>query len=247
MTELESDIRTRYDIEGFTARHPQAQIFRWVNDAWRDLRDRLTSDGSDVFLSMMGEICTATGPSTVGTGTFPGTILAGAGGFFTYTSIVKAVYMKAGSSWVPLRQISFEEALDWSDLSANSQPQAWCLAGVDFAYDSSGSPAETDQGMRIMVVPPNEVAREFRIHGLANVAADLGATARFMTDLGFHEYLIRYAGVLLSSRDDDVQLWQARKAELQECYQDILRRSKNRTPGRVSRVDTRTRGRRYAR
>jgi len=245
MTELEADIRTRYDIEGFTARHPQAQIFRWINDAYRELRERITSDGSDIFMAMVGETCTATGPTTVGTGTFPGTILSGAGAFFTYTSIVKAVYAKFGSSWVRLREVSFDDALNWSDLSANSTPQAWCLAGVDFTADTAA--VESDQGVRIMVMPPNEVAREFRVHGLQNVAADLTGTARFMTDLGFHEYLIRQCGVLLANRDDDVALWQARKAELQECYQDILRRCKNRTPGRSARVDTRTGGRRYVR
>ena len=238
LTELESDVRTRYDIEGFTARHPSTQIIRWLNDAWRELRERITVDGSELFLSVTGETCTAIGPSTVGTGTFPGTILSGAGSFLISSSIIRSVMMKNGSSWVKLREASFDDALNWSDLSANSLPQAWCLAGVDFGH-SSGS--ESAQVMRIMVMPPNNAARDFRVCGLSIMGGDLVAGDRIMTDFGMNEYLIKSCGVRLATRDDDVNLWQARKAELQECYSDILRRSKSRTPGRASRVDTRGR------
>jgi len=242
MTELEADIRTRYDIETFTARHPQAQIFRWVNDAYRDLRDRLTADGSLLFLQVVEDTCTETGVSAIGV---PGTVLDATLGSFEIWEYVKEVHAKIGSAWVPLEEISIMDALTRTDLSSNGVPRYWFLAGVNRTSEATGG-ANASQAMRIAVSPPNDAARSFRIVGVQYVV-DLVATDKLFTDLGLQEYLIRWNGVLLANRDDDVQLWQARKAELQECYQDILRRSKNRTPGRSVRSDTRTRGTRYVR
>jgi hypothetical protein len=231
MTELEADVRFRYDLETFTARHPQANVFRLLNDAMRDFRDRLTVDGSSLFLTSMIILSSAVGPSAY----FPGTLIPFGSTKFTF---VRDVHLLEGTSWLPLREISYDDALNWTDLSSNSQPRAWCLAGVDV---ESAASTTTGQSMQIMVVPPNNTTRSYRVVGLATVA-DLGANDRVMTDLGMHEYAIRWVGLQLATRDDDVALWQARSAELQQCYQDSLKRAKNRTPGHSRRTDTRTRG-----
>lgn len=242
MTELESEIRTRYDIEGFTARHPQSEIFRWINDAFRDFKGRVTADGANTFLTVYESTCTATGPNVSG---IPGTVLADSLGLFSVFVAVQEVHAKIGSSWVPLKQIEMLDALTDTDLSFNCPPNSWFLAGVNRIYEST-PPTETGQGMRIAVSPPNDVQRLFRVLGVVQTP-DMVATDRIFTDLGIHEYAICWCGVQLANRDDDVNLWQGRMATLQACYADLLRRLKNATRGRASRVDTRTRGRLWPR
>ena len=238
MTELESDIRTRYDIEGFTARHPQAQIFRWVNDAYRELRTRLTVDGSLLFVTLLEVAQTVTG-RTAG---YPGTLLTTTVGGFSSFQIVHEVHCLFGSSWVPLAERNLMDALTDTDNSSTGSPQGWCLVGLTGESGAAQLGAiALGQETRILIIPTLDSARTFRVIGLKSWEDVTDGTDHLYTDFGLWEYAIRYNGVLLANRDDDVQLWQARKAELQECYQDILRRSKNRTPGRAVRVNTRTR------
>src|SRR5512137_181258 len=121
LAELESDIRFRYDIEGFTTRHPQTNIIRLLNDAYRALRDRLTSDGSLLFVSSTEGVETVTG-RTAGC---PGTLLSVT--VFPSFIVVFEVHCLIGSSWVPLAHRHLMDALTDTDNSTTGTPRGWTL------------------------------------------------------------------------------------------------------------------------
>jgi hypothetical protein len=237
MAELEGDIRSRYDLETFTARHTQASIFRLINDAYRDVRDRLSSDGVTSLNSFATDTALLTGP----TGTLPGTAVVSTAAYLEKFARVDEVHVKDGTSWRPLREISIQDALSYTDLTSNGTPQFWFNAGASIEFAGGVAPSFTEQHVQIVVVPPLDASRMFRVVGL-KAWIDLTATTdRVMTDFGLHEYAIRWAGVQLATRDDDVNLWQARKAELGECYSDLLHRMLNRTNQSAVRANVRRR------
>jgi hypothetical protein len=234
LAEIESDIRFKYDIEGFTSRHPQTNLFRLINDAYRDLRDRLTSDGSLLFVSSTEATQTVTGRTTG----YPGTILTAA--TFGSFEIVHEVHCKVGSSWIPLRHSHLMDALTDTDDSTVGVPQAWALVGLD---GETGGVTVTGQGQRILITPPLDAARSFRILGL-KAWVDLDTVAdRLFSDMGLLEYVVAHVGVVLAQRDDDVALYQARLLERDTVYKDLSKRAKRRDPAPARRVDVRRRHR----
>ena len=230
---IEADIRYRYDVEGFTARHPQANLFTLINDAYRTLRERLTSEGSSVFLSIQEATVTGIGR----TSGYPGTLLQ-AHAFESFT-LVNGVNVQEGSSWRPLNHISLSDALNRDDGSTTGIPDSWCLAGVSCEGTTGASPLT--QGVRIVVCPSLDTYRNFQVFGLELWTDLTGATDRFATDIGFHEYIMAAVGVDLATRDDDAKLYGARIQERERVYQDIKKRSKNRDPAPTRRVDVRRR------
>jgi hypothetical protein len=229
LTQLEADIRYRYDLESFTARHPQANVFALINAAYRTLRDRLTSEGSTLFATFT-EFAQSTTGRSVG---FPGTLLAPSipRGFQT----VLDVHVRLGNSWVPLRHAALADALTDTDDSVTGEPRAWCLAGLD--TESGGSIA---QGIQILITPPLDAARAFRVHGVLQWP-DITATESMFTDFGMAEYVVAAVGVVLCDRDDDVALYQARYAERETVYRDVKKRSCRRDPTPTRRVNVRGR------
>lgn len=234
LAELESDIRYRYDIEGFTARHPQAQIFRLINDAYRALRDRLTSDGATLFLVSLEGTQTTVGKSA----NYPGTVLANSIFGNNNLSVITEVHCKVGGYWRPLAHHSFADALTDSDAATTGVPQAWALAGVSL---ESASGTSTGQALNILITPALDQVREFRVVGTLSWSDLTSATDRMMTDLGLHEYIIASVGVDLIIRDDNAALWDRRFAERERVYADVRKRTKHRDPGPKRRIDVRWR------
>jgi hypothetical protein len=237
MAELEADIRYRYDLEGFTARHPQANIFRLINDAYRDLRDRLTSDGSLLFVTTAQAAESSTGVTTG----YPGTLLANpALGEFT---TVLEVHCQIGTSWVPLRHRHLMDALTDTDDSATGTPQCWSLVGL--STETGGvTGLLTGSEMRILITPPIDTAgRYFRVVGVRRWDDLTLANDRLMTDFGLGEYVVAKVGLVVGGRDDDVNIYAARRLEVETIYQDLKKRSKRRDPSPARRVDVRSRGR----
>lgn len=230
LAEVETEIRFRFDLEGFTSRHPQTNVFRLINDVYRDLRDRLTSEGSTLFISSTE----ATQSTTGRTSGYPGTLLTAA--TFPSFSIVHEVHCLIGSSWVPLAHRSLADALTETDNSSTGVPMAWCLAGVNAESGSS-----TGQQLQLLITPALDVARTFRVLGLKSWTYLTQTTDRIYTDLGLDGYIMAAVGVILVARDDDVELYQARVAERELAYQEIKKRSKRRDPAPMRRVDVRSR------
>lgn len=230
LAELESDIRYRYDIESMTDRHPQANIFRLINDAMRSLRDRLTSSGSTLFLTTTEASQTTTGA----TSGYPGTLLSSTFGSWAF---VREVHVKIGTTYASLMHREFTDALTRFDGVSTGVPESWSMAGIS----NVGSPL-TGQTANILITPALDVARIFRIIGVASWLDLSTGTDRIATDLGFHEYIVAAVGCDLALRDDDAKLHPVRFAERERIYADIKSRSLRREPTGVQRVDVRRRG-----
>lgn len=239
LAELEADIRYRYDVEGFTARHPQAQIFRLINDAYRSVRDRLTSDGSMLFVvpfeAEQTEIGRTSGLAGLG---YPGTLLN-----LTRVAVqtVYDVHCKVGTNWRKLEHVSFADSLTEFDGEQIGEPRCWCVAGITQETGSSKS----DQAINVMVLPCLDTPRYFRILGVPLWTDTTTSTDRLMTDFGLHEYVMAAVGLDLVMRDDDVQLWDKRFAERERVYADLRKRTAHRDPSPMRRVDVRGRRSRW--
>lgn len=234
LVDLDADIRYRYDLLGFESRHPQANVYALINDAYRTLRDRLTSDGSLVFISSTEGSQTTTGR----TSGYPGTLLSSQ--IFGTFTIVHEVHVQVGVSWVPLAHRSLADALTHTDNSTTGCPNAWALAGV-----SAESGAYDRQGLQVLIIPSLDQVRTFRVLGLKSWTDLTSHTDRILTDMGFHEFIMAYVGLAIANRDDDVQLYEKRFIEVERVYQDLKLRAKRRDPAPTRRIDVRSRRRVY--
>lgn len=232
LAELEADLRFKYDLEGFTARHPQTNVFHLLNDAYRDIRDRLTSDGVHVFVTSTEATQSTTG-RTVG---YPGTLLTVAT-FAGFQTVLDVHYLR-GNSWIPLRHAALMDALTYSDNSVGGDPLSWSLAGVD-AETGAGS----GQSLQVLISPPLTAARTFRIVGVKSWTYLSTSTDRIYVDLGIDKYLLAAVGLVIATRDDDVALYGARAQEVEAAYSDVKKRSSRRAPVATRRIDVRRRRR----
>ncbi len=236
LAELEADIRYRYDIEGFTSRHPQVNIIRLINDAYRTLRDRLTSDGSMLFVTST-EATQSTIGRTIG---YPGTILSTTIQSFPSFTIVHEVHCLVGSSWVPLAHRHLMDALTDTDNSTTGVPQGWTLVGLsgESGPDQMGALA-TKQEQRILILPSLDTARTFRVLGVKSWEDITASTDHLYTDMGLWDYVMAEIGLVIAMRDDDVQLYKDRLLEKDQVYKDIKHRALMRAPAAARRVDVR--------
>lgn len=232
IAEIGTAVRYRYDIEGFTARHPTANLEALIAVAYRDVRDRMTCEGSRLFLSPQEASQTATGV----TSGYPGTVLSA----FTDVTHVDSVQVKEGSSWYPLVQRFLDDSAVSDDLSCTDIPRYWSTAGVTFETDATGT--ATGGGLRIVVWPALDKARTFRVVGVRTWADSVANTVRIITDFGIDQYLEAAVGLEIAMRDDDVQLYQARAQEKELRYRELLKRSRSRESGPVQRINVRARG-----
>lgn len=231
LADLDTDIRFLFDLVGFENRHSQAAIFRRINTNYRIIRDKLTSAGSPLFL-VTSEVVQSMGGRTTG---YSGTLLSDA--VMLTFSYVKAVMVKDGSSWLPLREAAREE-FDYADGGERKgRPEAFCVQGVSVEAGVS----EDTQHLGIVVWPSLDQARSFRVTGLREWVDLMTSTDAIVDNIGICDYLIAAVGVELTSRDDDEKLYLARMADRDRLEKEILRQATNRSPGNVRRVNVRRR------
>jgi len=227
--DIETEIRSLYDCEGFEARHPQAAILRRINSAYVGLRERATREGSPYFLTPFGGTATEQ-PSQVAT--LPGDVLTCNAGI----TLVSSVAVQVGSRWLPLRAASLEEAYAQPS-GATGIPSAWAQLGVN----SEGPATATEQHANILVWPRLDAARVFRGFGLAAWNYLTSASAVIWDEIGARDYVIAAVGVDLAIRDDDVALYERRTVERERAWAEVSARLRARIPNNVQRVNMRGR------
>jgi hypothetical protein len=244
LAQLEASIRFRYDLVG-NARHPQADIFRLIYDAYRSLREKLTSDNVPVFLT------TEEWPISAGfTAGHPGTILSHLanppiqnGDDLLYFTTIAEVHVRLNGVWVPLQRIERNDALNYTNGVTVGPPRYWCAVGVsEEVFDTSDN---SSQGIRVLIVPGLDRATTFRVIGLRAIIENATPTTSFFLDFGAYEYIEIFVGRVIAQRDDDVEAKAARDNDLVVTYKDLLKRMLSHSPSPVRRADTagRLRGR----
>lgn len=69
--ELAADVRYLADIEGATARHPDANLYRLINESWQSLRELCTANGHRLYLTSTTGTLTAGATSGASFGSLP--------------------------------------------------------------------------------------------------------------------------------------------------------------------------------
>lgn len=232
LTELEADIRYQFDLEGFTARHPQAQVFRLVNESVRQMRKLVTEMGSSQYL--------ATVAGTVGPGAtsgYHGSIVAVAGG--ASIEMVRDVQAQGNNGeWYRLPELTIaNETVDGESDAQTGIPEAWILRGWD--VETSGSASA--QSRQVMVIPPSNSTYNLRLVVL-KTWTDAISTDRIMADSMNLEWVKWHVGVKLAERDEDAAALQRRGAALVKIEEDMRTRcAKEGSPVR-SRIAFKRRG-----
>jgi hypothetical protein len=228
LADIEADIRFRFDVETFTVRHPQATIFRLINDAYRSFRDRLTSGGSNQFLSSVE----ATQSTTGRTSGYPGTLITAA--TLLVFSVIREVHWLLGTSWRKLEYVDLADALTNTDDSRTGMPMSWTTLGVTAETSSS----VTVQGQNIVIIPPLDAARTFRVIGLAAWTDLSTSTDRLLIDAGILEYLVAYVGCILCDRDKEPEVFANRMQQREVAFAGLRSTLNRRTPA-AQRVNAR--------
>lgn len=217
LAQLEQNIRFRWDIKGFEARHPQADIFRLINDAYAALRERLTSDGIDIYCTSIEASAAVTGATTG----YSGTILPLSR--FGYFTMVLDVHAFVNNAWQKLPQKNMGDASNWQ--VGNAWPYAWAECGnVDELGPHEG------QSLRILITPALVSNVAFRVVGLRPWQPLSGVAD--VINLGYNEeeFIITSVGAVIATRDEDAASQaNARLALREAAYAEIARTLKSRT------------------
>jgi len=234
LAQLQDNLLYRYDLTGFTARHPQVSVFRLINDAYREYRERLTSDGVDVFVSSVELTDNTIGKSAAQ----HGTQLSGLDGFnFT---VVREVVVKWGGIWMPLVEVAPAELVRLNPMCASGIPQYWSAV---HRSEEIGSIADELQWVRIVVTPCTTAPTMFRVTGLRNWSEMTASNDAIYVDFGAEDYIQVHVGLAMAERDEDVNLTPMRREAVESTYRKWLKILSARNPNAVQRTSARRRSR----
>lgn len=233
LTELEADIRYQFDLEGFTPRHPQAQVFRLINESYRSMRKIVTEMGSSQYL--------VTVAGTVGPGStsgYHGAIVAITGGA-SIDSVREVQAQGSSGEWCRLPELAIaNETIDGERDTQTGAPEAWILRGWDA---ESVTVTPTSQSRQVLVIPPPNAVYNLRLVVL-KVWADAIATDLILADSTNLEWVKWKVGVKIAERDDDAPALQRRREELSKLEAEMATRcSREGSPVR-SRIAAKRRG-----
>lgn len=197
LAQLVSDVTLRCDVDGYTARHPTANVRRLVIESYQRLRDWMTSNGSQRFVVGPIQLNGSTGIEQLGYAVkIPLSNVAGSQSY-ERLSLVEA---QIDGRWRELRPVSVPELRDYyQSYSTSSLPEAW-------AYQGNSAEATTAGAYCIIIAPafdPSTLA--IRVYGVTDTTlADSDSTSLTLDAPGF-EWIIWDAVIKISARDNDSQ------------------------------------------
>lgn len=205
LAQLVSDVALRCDVDGYTARHPTANIRRLVIESYQRLRDWMTSNGSQRFV--VGPItldATGAGIEQLGYAvkiplvrTVP---VQPSGIEVHYYERLSLVEAQIDGRWRELRPVSTPELRDYyQSYSTSSLPEAWAYEGASAEATSSGAYC-------VIIAPAfDPTTLPVRIYGVTDTTlADSDSTSLTLDAPGF-EWIIWDSVIKISARDNDSQ------------------------------------------
>ena len=232
LSDIDLAMRYEYYLLGMDARHPPAQTYRLLRDTYRELRERLTTEGVTIFLSSVEVATTGSGKSPG----VPGTVVSYLDFGITTTqpfTVVTRVDILDGT-WRELEHISYDAALNYTDGISVSTTRAWC----EYACGEVASGDDLSQGPRILLIPPASSGVKLRITGLSTMSDIVAATPLYL-EFGVDQYMMARAAASIAECDGEIDTAQFRLQKAEVIYQSLRKRLKNRTPSPVQRTHTR--------
>ena len=212
LTVLIADVREAADIEGLTDRHPDAQLIKWINLAWRRLRSKLAMAGMPGLTTPTTIAALGTTPPVATEQYLEVNWPDGAVGVFGVDVLI-------GQQWIPLHPMSFAQRRDFQDRgSTGDAPTHWIPLTL---------PAEnttTITAGKIGLFPLATGGVNYRIWYLP-VWVDITTTANvfYGHDLWF-EWLIQTVVRRVAQKDDDAQNTLAEAVQVQaEVWREITK------------------------
>lgn len=211
LTRLIADVRFLADVEGQTARHPDADITKRINSAIRALRALCTTNGLPYFL-------TSTSPATLASTQVSGEAFSEVP--FPATAVqIHGVDIESASGigdWYPLEPISWVQRRNYGGVlpSSYSAPQAFAVRALPQGDGTTGTTAG------VIALFPAANSGRFKIWFLADFS-DLDApTDVFLGLPDWHDWVVWTVVEDLAARDDDQRetaALAARKKQLAEA------------------------------
>jgi len=212
LTVLIADVREAADIEGLTDRHPDAQLIKWINLAWRRLRTKLAMAGMPGLTTPTTIAALGTTPPVATEQYLEVNWPDGAVGVFGVDVLI-------GQQWIPLHPMGFAQRRDFQDRgSTGDAPTHWIPLTL---------PAEnttTITAGKIGLFPLATGGVNYRIWYLP-VWVDITTTANvfYGHDLWF-EWLIQTVVRRVAQKDDDAQNTLAEAVQVQaEVWREITK------------------------
>jgi len=226
LDELRDDLRKQFDLESMTARHPNANLTRALNQSIQEFREIVSDAGHPYFLVQ------STGTLALGaTSPYPF-------GALTVSSLSPGFLrpygfdVKVGNVWTSLEPVNFEERNDWQgdwlSGSTTGQPRAF------FLFNAS----------QLAYAPASNAAYPYILYYLP-VHTDLSADGDTFDGIaGWEEWVVFNAGNKLLLRDYQSEQIVVFAAERDRLMQTILSRVNHRQrAGATKRTDVRGRRR----
>jgi len=190
VTRLTADVRFLGDIEGQTARHPDADILRRLNAQIRALRGMVTARGGPYFL-------TATTAATL-----EGTAVADEGySEVPYPATAVQIHgvdvdlTASGAGWRPLRPISWAQRRN-AQYPGPGYPEWFAVRTIPIA-----SGASTVAGA--IAIFPSAASGQYKIWYLPDFVDLSAGTDVFLGLPDWHEWVVWSVVQDISARDDD--------------------------------------------
>jgi hypothetical protein len=210
ITQLIADVRTRTSTGGAVARHPDAEITRFLVESLQTLRAILTDAGSSRFVGtvsvdvdyVVSDIPGALGLQLVDS--------ASAGANARQIESIQSVHVPYNGRMCELRRVSLPELVAIaSRLTGASHPEVWADGGVETLEQPSVSgffPA-----VRVVYMAPwsggynaNPLGSAPLVLGTYGMESVSGTTDVCLEQYGF-EWVIADAGLKVATRDNDAQ------------------------------------------
>lgn len=235
LAELAADVRYLADIEGATARHPDANIYRLINESWQSLRELCTANGHRLYLtSATGNLVAgATSGASFGTLDLPASCVR----------VFALDVVDSSGRRHTLDPIDFSqrnEFFDVSNLPSTGLPRAFHIYNV-----GTESTTTVTQG-KLALLPAPDSTYAYTLWYLP-AWTDLTNTSHVFNGVaGWEEWVLWDVVLKICARDNDMQATaQIATQERAKAEQQILAAANNvQRAGPAVRIDAAARQRR---
>lgn len=221
LTNLEDDVRRVADIRNSVTRHPQADVWRMINESCQTLREYVSDNGHEYY------VLKETGTFTPGTAAVQIQPFAGSG----VTAFMRALAMDVivNGRAQNMYEWSYEQRNDYGGSGASNEdkgvPVYWRLQQND-----------------VIVLPTPDAAYAWTFYYIPNHIDMSTGTDEFDGVAGWEEWIVWDCAAKVATRDKNTTLYQLATGERAKVEERIRKTAPKRARGRAGhRKDTRGR------
>lgn len=207
ITQLISDVRIRADVVSALARHPDAEIQRFIVESIQTLRALLTDAGSHRFLAPLkidtldyvSDIPGAIGLQMVDSAETP----------VVLPESIQTVRVKWSGEWREIRRVSVHELIDAATSEDTCGPLVWCDMSAGTGSLSQPNPVTNSPAVRLLYLAPwsgsaSSLTGNMIVVGIPGIPAVTADTDVCLEQYGY-EWVVADVALKIATRDNDAQ------------------------------------------